>query len=57
VRRSFELEVAPLLVFIELTSERALNVPRSSVVTLDQIAVVRIHDTHEVGKIVGGAGM
>jgi hypothetical protein len=55
VRRSFELEVAPLLVFIQLTSECALDVPWSSVVTLDQVAVVRIHDAHEVGEIVGSA--
>jgi hypothetical protein len=57
VRRGFELEVAPLFVFIQLSSECALDVPRSSVVTLDQVALVRIHDAHEVGEIAGGAGM
>jgi hypothetical protein len=57
MRCGFELEVTSPFVFIQLSCECALDVPWSSVVTLDQVAVVRIHDAHEVGEIAGGAGM
>jgi hypothetical protein len=56
MRRGLQLEVTTLFIYIQLSSERALDVPRSSVMTLDQVAVIGIHDAHEVGEVAGGAG-
>ena len=46
-----ELQIAPAGIFIEVAGKRALDVSRARVMTLDEIAVVGVHDAHEVGEI------
>ena len=54
MRRGFELQVSPLCIASEFTLERACNVAMARVLALDEIAVVGIHDPHEIGE--RGAG-
>ena len=51
------MEIAPSFVLIEVSGEGALNLPRTNVVTLDKVAVVRVRDAHEVGEIARRARM
>ncbi len=53
----FELEVAPLLVLVEIACQRALDIARACVVALDQVAVIGVHDAHEIGEIGSRARM
>ena len=46
---------AAALVAIEFPCERTFDVARPRVVPFDEIAVVRIHDAHEVCEVCGGA--
>ena len=52
-----DLEAASLFVFIEIARERALDIPGPGVVALDEIAVVAVHQAHEIGEICGCGGM
>jgi hypothetical protein len=53
----FKLEIAALLIDIEIVPQSALDVPRPGSVALDQIRVVAVHHSHEVGETGGSAGM
>lgn len=55
VRSRFELKIAALFVPFEVPGKRAFDVARTRVVTFDEIAVVGVHDTHDVRKVRGGA--
>src|ERR1700736_2974344 len=57
MRGGFELKLAPPLVLVQLSRERALYIPRASVVPLDQIAVIGVHDAHESGQVGSSARM
>jgi len=45
------LEIAPVLGLVELTTDSPLDLARRRVVTLDQIRVLAIHHAHEVGQV------
>ena len=47
----FQLQVPAPLVFLEVLRQRAFDVAWSGVVTLDQVAVVRVHDADEVRQM------
>ena len=47
----FELKIAPGLIDIEIVGQGAFNIVRVSVVPLDQVRVVAVHDAHEVCQI------
>ena len=51
MRCCFDLQVAALLALVELAGKRALDVPWSGVVAFNQIAVVGVHDPHELGEV------
>ena len=53
----FDLEVASSFVLVEITDERARDIPGPCVVALDEIAVVAVHQAHETGEIRGCRGM
>ncbi|HEY3031854.1 MAG TPA: hypothetical protein VGJ68_16975 [Bradyrhizobium sp.] len=55
MRRSFDLQVTSFTVLIEFSSERALDVAGPRVVSFDKVAIIGVHDPHEVGKIDRGA--
>ncbi|MEX2271067.1 MAG: hypothetical protein WD690_06330 [Vicinamibacterales bacterium] len=57
VRGGFHLEVSSSFLRIELSCERALNIARPRVVTFDEIAVVRVHQTDECRQVRGGQRM
>jgi hypothetical protein len=50
MREGLDLEIATLLVGVELARQRALNVPGPCIMPLDEVAVVGVHDPHETGK-------
>ena len=47
-RRGFPLEVAPCFVPSKLTRQGTYDVAGAGVVALDEIAVIGVHDAHEV---------
>ena len=51
VRGGLELQIAPRLVGVELAGQRPLDVARPRVMALDQVAVVGVHDPHEIGEV------
>src|SRR2546430_16083740 len=51
MRGGLLLEIAPLAIGVELAGERALDVLGSRVMSIDEIAVVAVHDAHESGEI------
>ena len=57
MRRGFPLEVPPCFVARKVTRERAHDVARARVMAFDQIAVIGVHDAHEVGKGGGRRGV
>ena len=52
-----DLEVASFLVFIEVAGKRAFDIPGPGVMALDEIAVVAVHQAHEIGEVSGRGGM
>ena len=53
----FDLEVASPFVLIEVADERARDIPGPRVVALDEVAVVAVHQAHEIGEVRGCRGM
>lgn len=51
----FALEIAAARVRVELAGEGAFDVARAGVVAFDEIAVVGVHDAHEIGEVGGRA--
>ena len=47
----FELEIAPFLVAVEVTLERALDIAWARVMTFDQVAVLGVHHPHEACEV------
>ena len=52
-----DLQVATTFVAIKFAGQGSLDIARPCVVPFDQIAVVRVHDPHEIREIRGGARM
>lgn len=48
---SFELQIASVLILIELAKKRALDVSGASIVALDEIAVVGVHHSNQISQI------
>jgi hypothetical protein len=48
VRRCLDLKIPPSLVLVELAGESAFNLARARVVPFDEIAVVGVHNAHEL---------
>jgi hypothetical protein len=48
---SLDLEVTPFFVLIEVAGERSLNIAGARMMSFDEIAVIAIHDTHEISQI------
>jgi hypothetical protein len=57
MRRGFGLEIASFHVRIEIPRQRALDIVWPGVVAFDQVAVVGVHQPHEIGEICRRAGM
>jgi len=53
----FKLKIAPPLALFELSREGAFDITRPGIMAFDEIAVVCVHDAHELRQIRGGAGM
>ncbi|WP_211256231.1 hypothetical protein [Edaphobacter aggregans] len=53
MRRCFDLQVAPLLILVQLPRQSALNISGPRIVSLDQVAVVGIHDAHSISQVRG----
>jgi hypothetical protein len=51
------LQVATFVVVVQVPRQGALDVPRSCVMALDQVAVIRVHHPNEVGKVGCGLGI
>src|SRR6266851_798541 len=54
MRSRLSLQIATLFVLVELASERTRNVDRPRVMAFDEVAVIRVHDPHEIGEVRGG---
>jgi hypothetical protein len=48
---SLKLQIPPTLIGIEIAGERTRDIFRTRVMTFDQIAIVGVHDPHEIGEI------
>jgi hypothetical protein len=57
MRSRLDLQIPPLFIVVELPQERALDLLGPGVMTLDEVAVVGIHDAHDVGEFGRGARM
>jgi len=57
VRRSLKLKIATTFVLIQLSRQCPFDVTRPRIVTFDEIAVVGVHDAHQLRQIRGGARM
>ncbi len=57
MRRRLDLQIPPIFVVVEISSQRALDLFGPRVVTLDEIAVIGIHDPHDAGETGGCARM
>src|SRR5436309_198702 len=55
VSLGLQLEISLLVILAEIPIDRALNVHRMSIVPFDQIAVVAVHRSNEVGQRFGQA--
>lgn len=51
VRGRLELQIAAVLVSIEVSDQRPFDVARARIVAFDQVAVVGVHDAHEIGEV------
>ncbi|MBZ9742122.1 hypothetical protein LB563_23840 [Mesorhizobium sp. CO1-1-4] len=52
-----ELQVTPCLILVEMARQRALDIARTRVVALYQVAVVGVHDADEIREICRRAGV
>ena len=57
MRRSLDLEIATILVVIELSGECAFDVPWTRIMPFDEVAIVAVHDAHEAREVCGCARM